>query len=199
MLIDAHLSTEMPLRPHRTTLPALLSIAALAFAGCGEDEPAVDAAAKPAGSGTDRAFAADMIPHHESAIEMAKIAARDGESRFVKSLAADIVRSQAAEITTLREEDAALASAGVKPGSLGVADHMMGMDDDPAMLRDADPFDPAFLKMMIPHHEGAVTMAKAELARGADPELKALAREIIAAQEREIRAMRAELARAGDA
>ena len=67
---------------------------------------------------------------------------------------------------------------------------MMGMDADPAMLADADPFDAEFIDMMVPHHEGAVAMAKAELIRGADPELKALAQDIIDAQQREISEMR---------
>lgn len=66
----------------------------------------------------------------------------------------------------------------------------MSMDEDPSMLKDADPFDPAFIDMMIPHHEGAIEMAKVELDKGADPKLKALAEDIIDAQEREISEMK---------
>ena len=85
----------------------------------------------------------------------------------------------------MRAQDAELAKAGVKPGKLSVQDHM-SMDEDPAMLRNAKPFDAAFIKMMIPHHEGAVEMAREEVDKGADPELKKLAQEIIDVQQREI-------------
>jgi uncharacterized protein (DUF305 family) len=93
----------------------------------------------------------------------------------------------------MREQDAQLAGAGIERGSLGVPQHMKGMDDDPHSLRSAQPFDRAFIQMMIPHHEGAIEMGKAELNQGADPELKALAQDIIDAQQREINEMRKHL------
>ena len=48
-----------------------------------------------------------------------------------------------------------------------------------------------FTAMMIPHHQGAIDMARYELANGKDPALRKLARDIIAAQDREIAAMKA--------
>ena len=128
---------------------------------------------------------------------MAKIAQKRATSAFVKQLADDIVRTQNEEIGLLRGEDKKLEAAGVAKGSLGVAEHMMGIDGDMASLKTAKPFDKAFISMMIPHHEGALTMAKAELSKGKDTKLKVLAQDIITAQQREITAMRKHIGGAG--
>ena len=50
--------------------------------------------------------------------------------------------------------------------------------------------DADFVRGMIPHHQGAIDMAKIMLAHGKDPALKALATSIIADQEKEITTMR---------
>jgi uncharacterized protein (DUF305 family) len=173
-------------------LPVLLAAGALTVAGCGDDSSS-DTAASAAGNAVDRAFIADMVPHHESAVTMAKIAQERSESAFVKQLAEDIVRTQNQEIALMRREDQTLAEAGIEKGSLGVAEHMMGMDADVDSLKTAKPFDKAFITEMIPHHEGAVTMANAELSKGKSTKLELLAQDIITAQEREIAAMRKHL------
>lgn len=63
--------------------------------------------------------------------------------------------------------------------------HAAGSTGDP----DAD-----FLAMMIPHHEGAVEMARLVLVHGRDPATRRLAEEIIASQAIEIEAMKRRLA-----
>jgi Domain of unknown function (DUF305) len=67
------------------------------------------------------------------------------------------------------------------------------MDDMHAPGYTGNP-DVDFLAMMIPHHEGAVEMARLVLIHGKDPLTRRLAEEIIASQTAEIAAMRQRLA-----
>lgn len=61
-------------------------------------------------------------------------------------------------------------------------------------LRTGDP-DHDFASEMIPHHQGAVDMAKIELLYGKDPVLRRIAQEIIVTQQQEISVMQRQLAR----
>ena len=62
---------------------------------------------------------------------------------------------------------------------------MQGMDIKPSGNADKD-----FAAMMIPHHQGAIDMAQAELRYGHNEQLRRIAQEIIVEQQQEIAAMR---------
>jgi len=172
---------------------ALLAVAAsLVAAGCGGGDNKSTGSANANSKPTDLAFAEQMIPHHQSAIAMARIAQQRGQSAFVKNLASEIVSAQKSEIVTLSAQRKKLQKEGVKPADLGLSMKDAGMDMSSGSLKSANPFDRAFLDMMIPHHEGAVRMAQVELKQGSSPTLKKLATAIVSAQRREISEMKME-------
>jgi len=151
---------------------------------------------KDSGGGqmSDPMFTAEMIPHHQAAIDMAALARTRAEHPQTKTLAAEIASAQASEIALMKKvgkENGWDPNAKMDhSGGDGMSDHEMGMDMDVSELKAANPFDKAFIEMMVPHHEGAIRMASHELSRGSNPEIRSLAKRIIASQTEQIKQMR---------
>lgn len=146
-----------------------------------------------------RAFLEAMVPHHQSAVQMARVAERRAEHREIRSTAKAIVSAQMREIAqmrriyrrefaeTLRPNMDAHAQLGLSAEDAGMMMH--GGEDMGASLRKAKPFDRAFIDAMIPHHQGAIRMARVILAGDGSTEIMQLADGIIRAQAQEIREM----------
>lgn len=75
-------------------------------------------------------------------------------------------------------------------------DAMSKMHKD-MMIHYSGDADADFVRGMIPHHQGAIDMARIELKYGKDPELRKMAEGIITAQEAEIKEMKAWLKKRG--
>jgi uncharacterized protein (DUF305 family) len=150
---------------------------------------AVDAAHSPA----DVAFATDMIPHHQQAVAMSRLADTRAASPEVKALAARIDEEQGPEIgqmTAMLTAWGAPVPSGDQPMAMSGMPGMMGPQEMADLVAASGPaFDRAFLTMMIAHHTGAVAMAQTELAQGTNPQARQLAQAIIAAQQAEIAEM----------
>ena len=88
----------------------------------------------------------------------------------------------------------AQASGAPADSFAGSMDAAMARMDHDMMMTPSGNADRDFATMMIPHHQGAIEMAEAELKFGHDPVLRRLAEGIIVEQGKEIRIMRQALA-----
>lgn len=142
----------------------------------------------------DTAFAKGMLGHHRGAIDMAKIQLKYGTDDAMRQLAQDIITAQQAEIDILNKWLASHPDAAKpKPNTAAMQQtYAKGMESmhGEMTLGIADPMpDMAFARGMLPHHIGAVDMAKIELEYGTDEEMRQLAQHIIDTQQVEIELM----------
>ena len=177
--------------PRMLLVLLLLALAAGGLAACGDDDDTTTGA-----SATEEAFLKGMIPHHESAVEMAEIARERGEHRDVKELARAIIEAQNAEITQMEKIYERLTGDEIFPDpaaheSLGLSQDEAGMHEGSAAMLESTrkDFDKAFIDEMIPHHQGAIRQARIVLADTEDGEVRELANAIVDAQSREIEQM----------
>lgn len=139
----------------------------------------------------DTAFAKGMLGHHRGAVDMAKIELKYGTDETMRILAQDIINSQQLEIDILNKwlashPDAPKPKPNTEAMQEAYAKGMNTMHSD-MMLGIAEPVaDMAFARGMLPHHRGAVDMAKVQLQYGTDEEMRKLAQDIIDAQQPEI-------------
>ena len=205
--------------PRRAALAATASVVvALALSGCATDEgnlngtmkggrgttasPPAAASPTPSATGHDQAdltFALTMLPHHLQAEEMAGLVETRSDDEQLRDLATGIASAQHAQVEQLTS---LLGAWGAAPDSaLSDSEHMAGAD---GMMTDAqlsalgeltgEAFRTEWLRTMIAHHEGAVALARTELASGSDPQVRALASSIRAEKEAEIEQMQGMLA-----
>jgi len=147
------------------------------------------------GMSFDQMFIAGMVPHHQSAIDMAEMARTRAEHKEIGQLASDIISAQQREIGQMRTWYKQWYGTDQIPqmdeqmmGEMMPGTDMGGMEATD--LSKAKPFDKAFIDAMIPHHQSAVMMAQHALKQAKRPEIKQLAQEIIASQEQEITQMK---------
>ncbi len=149
------------------------------------------------GQNVDQHFIVQMIPHHEGAIAMAKVALERSKRPEIISLANGIIEAQQREIDDMTKWYKAWFGSVPPEGGMGLPAqagmmHMSGMEGDIEVLRSvaATDFDREFVQQMIPHHEMAIMMASMLQASTERDEMKQLADNIITSQSREIDMMR---------
>lgn len=139
----------------------------------------------------DAAFAQGMLGHHIGAVNMAEIELKYGTDEEMRQLAQEIIDAQQSEIKQMKtwladHPDSAEPIANTKAMQQAYADGMDAMHDN-MISGIADPVpDMAFARGMLPHHVGAINMAKVQLKYGKNEKMRQLAQEIIDAQQPEI-------------
>ncbi len=146
----------------------------------------------------DVSFATEMIPHHQQAVELSALVPDRSTNPELLTLATQISGAQQPEIDAMKvflvqwKENSA---DGAADGAGGHAGHgaMAGMVDDATMARletlSGPDFETLWLQSMIAHHQGAIEIAKVELANGRNVDAKALAQTMVDAQQAEIALM----------
>lgn len=150
----------------------------------------------PASGDKVQAFLKVMVPHHEMAVEMAQMALERAKAPELIAMARAIITAQNAEIEQMKKIHQRLYSAELAPDmmahdALGMSMAEAGMNMDMKGLELARDFDQVFIDMMVPHHQGAIRMARVLLANTKDEELTNLGNGIITAQSAEIGEMNA--------
>lgn len=183
--------------PAILTILTLLSLAACDF-GLDSDDTGSEQAARPTPVGydieNDLEFIDLMVPHHQLAVDMARLAEQNAVHGELKGMARDIIWAQEDEINRMNiwlKELAAGASNVTPPSHSGsggyVADsHMMGMDVDLNKLAASPNFDRDFIEAMLPHHQSAIDMSKSAMPNLKKAEVRDLATDIITTQQTEI-------------
>jgi uncharacterized protein (DUF305 family) len=139
----------------------------------------------------DVTFVSHMVVHHQQALDMAALVPERASGDSVKGMAARIADSQRVEIDAMNSwlkqhgaEHALHEAMGQMPGMATPAQ----LDELRAASGQA--FDALFLRLMITHHEGALTMSREVQAKGSNARVQELADEVIAVQSGEINRMR---------
>ncbi|MFD4314937.1 DUF305 domain-containing protein [Streptomyces sp. NPDC058548] len=158
--------------------------------------PSASASAPGAFNDADVMFAQMMIPHHEQALEMAKLGEGRAEDPEVKKLVTAIEQAQDPEIQKMKAwlkgwgkpESAGHGTGG--GGGHGMAGMMSEQDMKDLAAVKGKAFDRRFAELMIAHHNGAVDMAKDEQKNGENPTAKALADDVVRTQSDEVAALK---------
>lgn len=160
------------------TLVGAVLLAVLALA------PAAQAS-NPRGS-FDRKFMTEMVSHHAMAVDMAEMAVEKATHPELKQTAAEIVRTQTAEIKRMKRWSKRWYGVTARP-------RMTERDmRDMRELEDASgaEFELRFMSLMTVHHTIAIERARIATRCARHPQLRRMARGIVRAQQREVKQFR---------
>lgn len=155
-------------------------------------ETSTSAVGMSVGSAGDVAFLENIVVHHQQGLELAAMVRGQSADPELAVLADRIAAQQRMELQGCQAQLLQWEAPGGRPGQ----DHP---DDIPGML-DMDTmdtlrslrgpqFDNLWLRSMIAHHRGAITLAQNEIEHGESPEAISIAHSLLPFQQAEINQM----------
>ena len=151
-------------------------------------------AVKPSETGNvERDFLVNMVPHHQGAVDSAKLVIEHGKSKKVQKIAKKIIKAQEKEIAQFNEllngDKLQATEISTENYQQFLADNKKLSDDmmyAMGSVKPTDDLDRNFLEAMIEHHKGAVNASKQILHYSQDKTVRKIAEKIIKDQEKEI-------------
>lgn len=151
--------------------------------------PEAGAAAAPSTSAAyDLQFLDTLTKHHQMAVDMAKM----GQGKFahadLEAMAKKMVEKQESEIAQMKQwrDQWFSGSPASENTEMAGMESSKSMDMSHMQTMSGKELDLMFIDMMIPHHQGAIQMARDALAKAEHQEIKDLAQKVISDQQKEI-------------
>lgn len=139
----------------------------------------------------DRNFLANMIAHHQGAVDMAKLALANAKHQELKDMASGIISAQEKEIADMSAWQkqwgypSTSADNMMDHSAMGMLDTMAGMTAE-LEGKTGDEFDKAFIAQMIIHHQSAIDMATPGEQNASRQEIKNVSAAIVREQSKEM-------------
>jgi uncharacterized protein (DUF305 family) len=150
----------------------------------------------PANANYELRFIDSMVPHHQGALVMAQAVIQKSKRPELISFAKGMIAEQQKEISQMQQwrkqwypkasATPMMWHAEMNHEMSMTAEHKQSMMMSMSLGNADAEFDRRFLDGMIPHHQGAVTMAKDALQKSKRPGLQQLSQNIIKSQQSEI-------------
>jgi uncharacterized protein (DUF305 family) len=185
------------MRHHIKATFAVVTVLALTLAGAafahnpnGQVDPMNASLQSLKGAEFEASFLQQMIQHHRSGIEMAKLATDHTQRAELRQFAEKMISAQEQEIGQMTKWLTDWFKASPKEVANEKANKEMRMHMSMLQAKKDADFDKAFLEMMPKHHHMAVEMAEQAESKSTHPELKEFATKIAKDQQKEIKQMK---------
>lgn len=149
------------------------------------------------GGAFDEAYIADMLAHHEGALNMSENAGAFAVHDEIRTLTGNIIQTQSAEVMKMRtwqkewgyKETMSGGHMSHSGGGMDMGGDMVEMQNKLQGLT-GEAYDKEFLKQMIIHHEQAIEMSQYAETNAKHQEIKDLASSVMSEQKTEIDQMK---------